>query len=64
MLKSKKPLKKVSLRLFADDVDIIKEVYPGNFGSPGINEVVREVVHSWAELKLRNRKGEHVNEPS
>ena len=63
MLKSKKPLKKVSLRLFAEDVTLIKEHYPGNFGSPGLNEVVREVVRSWTNLKLRGDTkltGEHI----
>ena len=63
MLKSKSPLKKVSLRLFESDVTLIKEHYPGNFGSPGLNEVVREVVHSWADLKLR-AEGEALNESS
>ena len=53
MLKSKNPLKKVSIRLFSEDVDLIKEHYPGDFGSPGLNEVIREVIHSWADLKLR-----------
>lgn len=58
MAKSPIPLRKMSLRLFAEDVDLIKEIYPGNFGSPGINEVIREVVHSWTDRKLRSAQGE------
>ena len=52
----KAELAKASIRFYSEDLDLIRETFPGGFGNPGLNQVVREVIHSWCELKLRNKE--------
>lgn len=49
------PLKKETIRFFTEDVELIRETFPGGYGKPGINEVIRSVIHSWTDQKLRNQ---------
>lgn len=46
-------LKKETIRFYAEDADLIREFYPGGYGKPGINEVIREVIHSWVNTNIR-----------
>lgn len=51
----KAPLKKETIRFFEEDVELIRETFPGGYGKPGINEVIRSVIHSWTDQKLRQQ---------
>lgn len=60
MAQGKEPLKKVTIRLYESDVSLINEIYEGGYGKPGLNQVIREVIRSWADQKLR--RGNQQNE--
>lgn len=46
-------LVKATIRLYQADIELIKANYPPMYGKPGINEVVREVIHDWVNTNLR-----------
>lgn len=51
-----KSLKKETIRFYEDDVELIRKFYPGGYGKPGINEVIRSVINSWVDQTLRKKQ--------
>jgi len=47
-------LKKVTLRLFADDVEVLKRAYP----CEGYNKVIRSIVHLFAKQTRQKIDGQ------
>ncbi len=62
MSKSQFPLKKETIRFYEPDVNLIRKFYPGGYGKPGINEVIRSVIHSWVEQNLEPKTRELFEE--
>lgn len=61
---SKLPLQKETIRFYKTDMDIIRQVFPGGFGTPGINSMIREVVHTWVETNIIPKLQEQAKEES
>lgn len=59
---AKQELSKETIRFYKEDIDLIRQIYPGGYGVPGINEVIREVLHSWVDTVLKPQM-ETSNEP-
>lgn len=59
----KRPTEKISIRLYAEDVEILRQNFPGGtYGEPGISETLREIIHRWVE-KNREDLERHNDEP-
>ena len=56
--KAREPLTKVTIRLFADDMQLLREHFHGHYGTLGVNEVIRTIVREWTDRKLRSKNGD------
>ena len=50
-----KKLKKATIRFYEEDLELLKEYYPGGYNRPGINEMIREIIATWVDKRLRPR---------
>lgn len=55
----KDKLVKETIRFLKSDMDLIRMAFPGGYNQPGINEVIRSVIHSWVEAELRPKLEKH-----
>jgi len=58
MNESKSPLKKETFRYFQSDTDLLRKYFPGDNNKPGINEIVRNIVHNWVDENIRTKLAE------
>ena len=46
-------LRKLTVRFYEEDLDLLRQAFPGGAGKLGTQQVIREVLHNWVNEKLR-----------
>lgn len=47
-------LKKLTVRFYEEDLELLRQAFPGGPGQLGTQAVIREIIHDWTNRKLRN----------
>lgn len=51
-MRNKLSMSKVTIRFYDSDIELIRSTFPGGYGKPGLNSIIREVIHTWVTERL------------